>query len=53
MAVNQCDFCGGKFGLVRHWLLTLHGYLAFCSTRCKDDHFARKQAFTKWLYPDP
>ena len=37
----SCSQCGGKFGLIRHYLLTLHGCLCFCSQKCvqrfKDD----------------
>lgn len=54
----RCHHCGtGKFGLVRHRLLTLSGFLVFCSNRCKDDHRkqqqqeVRKKDFAKWLYP--
>jgi hypothetical protein len=30
----RCHQCGGRFGLIRHQLLTFSGYLQFCSKGC-------------------
>jgi hypothetical protein len=51
----RCHQCEGRFGLVRHYLLTFTGYLHFCSKKCveahkteRDDNVARLR-FLTWL----
>jgi hypothetical protein len=34
--MKRCDFCGGRFGLIRHG----HFGKRFCCKRCKQDYVA-------------
>jgi hypothetical protein len=44
MRINQCDCCGGKFGLVlqRHWSL------GFCSRICKQVYKVQNKRALPW-----
>jgi hypothetical protein len=37
----RCHECTGKFGMIRHHLLTLSGSVYFCRQRCLRDYQAR------------
>jgi hypothetical protein len=57
-ANNRCHNpgCSRKFGLVRRWLVTFHGYRAFCSEGCLLDfkrQTERHKAYLRWLYYPP
>lgn len=49
--MKRCDYCGGRFGLVRH----RHYTLRFCAEKClegwKRDQLdkARRERFLQWL----
>jgi hypothetical protein len=51
----RCQQCRGKFGLIRHRILTYRGYLSFCRAKCKADFIkerdeaVRKRKFVEWL----
>jgi hypothetical protein len=51
----RCHQCCGKFGLVRHQLLTFSGYLHFCCKKCLNAYESEirkkvaKQRILGWL----
>jgi len=34
----KCHQCLGRFGMVRHQLITFSGWIFFCSRKCKDKY---------------
>jgi hypothetical protein len=40
---KRCHQCSGPFGMVRQQILTFGGWLFFCSKKCKEDYYNRRQ----------
>jgi hypothetical protein len=52
MSVNKCPWCGGKFGLIRHY----HFRTGFCREKCRRKHQAsweRKKLLRKLIFRPP
>jgi hypothetical protein len=48
--MNSCYRCGGKFGLIRHYVHRfMHGTLSFCSRKCKQAYVDGRSPDLKFL----
>jgi hydrogenase maturation factor HypF (carbamoyltransferase family) len=39
--MKRCRNCGGRFGLIRHQIITLSGRFQVCSKKCKEEFLGK------------